>query len=72
MSATLHGAGCGIVLGLVVVLLAQQLDFLDLSVLLSALEDLILGALVGGVLGGMIGWGLGRRYLRLHPARASP
>jgi membrane protein YqaA with SNARE-associated domain len=74
MSAASHGAGCGVVLGIVFVLLAQQLAFLNLSVLVPALEDLIVAAVVGGVLGGLIGWALGRRYLANHPTTgpASP
>lgn len=63
MSAASHGATSGVVLGLVIVLLAQQFGVLDLSALLPAVEDLLLGAILGGVVGGLIGWALGRRYL---------
>jgi membrane protein YqaA with SNARE-associated domain len=72
MSAGSHGAGCGVVLGIVLVLLAQQFAFLSLSVLSTALEDLVIGAVLGGILGGLIGWALGRRYLRSHPASSLP
>jgi NhaP-type Na+/H+ or K+/H+ antiporter len=72
MSAGTHGAGCGVVLGLVAVLLAQQFAYLSLSSLDPALEDLVLGAIVGGILGGLIGWALGRRYLRQHPTYPAP
>jgi len=68
VSATSHGLGCGVVLGLVLVLLAQQFAFLSLSALDPAIEDLVIGAIVGAILGALIGWGLGRRYLREHPA----
>jgi membrane protein YqaA with SNARE-associated domain len=71
MSAGSHGAGCGVVLGIILVLLAQQFAFLSLSDLVPALEDLILGAVLGGILGGLIGWALGRRYLRNQAASAA-
>lgn len=70
MSATSHGAGSGIILGLVLVLLAQQFSYLSLSDLYPSLEALILGAVVGGILGGLIGWALGRRYLSRRAAAA--
>ena len=72
MSATGRGVGCGVVLGLVAVLLDQQFGYLDLSVLVPAIEDLVIAAVLGGVLGGLIGWALGRRYLSTHPAGAAP
>lgn len=81
MSATGSGAGCGVVLGIVLVLLAQQFGILSLSALATGIEYLVIGAIVGGVLGAVIGWGLGKRYLRLHggasgsgtaPAESSP
>ncbi|MGI0053581.1 MAG: hypothetical protein ACREC5_06005 [Thermoplasmata archaeon] len=61
MSSTSQGAGSGAVLGVVLVLLAQQLGFLGLSALVPALEYLLAGALLGGVLGGLLGWELARR-----------
>lgn len=67
MSAASHGAASGVVLGIVLVLLAQQLGFLPLSDLVLAIEYLIVGAVIGGILFGLIGWGLGRRYLARHP-----
>ncbi len=70
MSATGTGAGCGVVLGIVFVLLAQQFGVLNLSALVPAIEYLVIGAVVGGVLGAAIGWALGRRYLRTHPGAA--
>jgi len=63
VSATTHGLGCGVVLGLVIVLFLQQVGSLDLSDLVPALEYLIVGALIGGILGALIGWALGRAYL---------
>jgi membrane protein YqaA with SNARE-associated domain len=68
MSATSHGAGCGVVLGIVLVVLFQQLGYLDLSDLVPTLEYLILGGVIGGVLGALIGWALGRSYLSRHAA----
>jgi len=63
MSAASHAAGCGVVLGIVLVIFFQQVGSLDLSDLVPALEWLILGAVIGGVLGAGIGWALGRNYL---------
>lgn len=67
MSATGSGAGSGVVFGIVVVLLAQQLGYLSLSDLVPAIEYVIIGAIIGGVVFGVIGWALGRRYMRRHP-----
>ncbi len=66
MSATTSGVAAGIVLGIVGVLLAQQLGFLGLSDLVRAIEYLVVAAIVGGILFGVIGWALGRRYLARH------
>lgn len=68
MSATGSGAAAGVVLGLVLVLLAQQLGFLGLSDLDRAILYLVVGAVVGGVLFAMFGWAMGRRYLARHPS----
>lgn len=70
MSATGAGAAAGVVLGLVLVLLAQQLGFLGLSDLLPAIEYLVVGAVVGGILFALFGWAMGRRYLARHPPAA--
>ncbi len=67
MSAASHGAAAGGVLGLVFVLLAQQLGYLNLSDLVPAVEYLFVGILVGGLLFGAIGMALGRLYRRSHP-----
>ncbi len=67
MSAGSHGAACGVVLGIVVVIFLQQTSYLDLSDLLPAIEYLVLGAVIGGILGGLVGWLLGRSYLARHP-----
>ncbi|MGI0071225.1 MAG: hypothetical protein ACRECT_04040 [Thermoplasmata archaeon] len=67
MSATSQGAGCGVVLGIVFILLAQQFAYLNLSQIVPAIEYLVVGAVIGGVLFALIGWSLGRRYERLHP-----
>lgn len=66
MSATSHGAGCGVVLGIVIVVFLQQVSYLDLSDLVVSIEDLLIGAVIGGILGALIGWALGRRYLARH------
>jgi len=70
VSATGAGAAAGVVLGLVLVLLAQQLGFLGLSDLLPAIEYLVVGAVVGGILFALFGWAMGRRYLARHPPAA--
>jgi membrane protein DedA with SNARE-associated domain len=67
MSATSAGAGCGVVLGIVFVLLAQQFGFLSLSALIPSIEYILIGAVVAGLIGAVIGYGLGRRYASKHP-----
>jgi len=67
MSATSHGASCGVVLGIVIVIFLQQVAYIALSDLVPSLEYLIIGAVIGGVLGAVIGWALGRSYLARHP-----
>ena len=69
MSAASHGAGSGVVLGIVLVVFLQQVGYLDLSDLVPTLEYLLIGGVVGGVLGGLIGWALGRSYLARQAAR---
>lgn len=66
MSATSHGAACGVVLGIVIVIFLQQIAYLDLSDLVPAVEYLLVGAIVGGIIGAGIGLGLGRSYLARH------
>ena len=68
MSAASHGAGCGVVLGIVLVVFFQQLGYVNLSDLIPTIEYLVIGAIVGGVLGGLIGWALGRSYLARRAA----
>jgi tetrahydromethanopterin S-methyltransferase subunit C len=71
MSATSHGAACGVVIGIVFVVFLQQISYLDLSNLVPSLVDLAVGAVVGGVLGAVIGRLLGRAYLARHAADAA-
>ncbi len=71
MSAASHGAACGVVLGIVVVIFLQQTSYLSLSDLTPAIEDLAIGAVVGGILCGLIGWLLGRSYLARHPPQGT-
>ena len=68
MSAASHGAGCGVVLGIVLVVLFQQLGYVNLSDIVPTIEYLVIGAVVGGILGALIGWALGRNYLARHAA----
>jgi len=72
VSATSHGAACGVVLGIVIVIFLQQVAYLDLSDLVPALEYLILGIIVGGVIGAGIGFVLGRSYLARHELKQTP
>ncbi|HLM70240.1 MAG TPA: hypothetical protein VK423_02525 [Thermoplasmata archaeon] len=67
MSAASHGAACGVVIGIVLVIFLQQISYLDLSDLVPALEYLLIGGVIGGLLGAGVGWVLGRRYLAHHP-----
>lgn len=71
MSATTSGAESGIVLGIVLVLLAQEFGVLSLSDTAGAVTYLVGGAVVAGAVGAVIGWLLGRRYRRRH-AEAEP
>ena len=68
MSALTHGIGCGIALGIVGALLAQQLGYIELSNIGPTLIYLVGGALLGAVVFGALGWALGRRAL----ARSAP
>jgi hypothetical protein len=67
VSATGSGAASGVVLGIVLVLLAQQLGFLGLSDLVRGIEYLVIAGVIGGVLFALFGWAMGRRYLARHP-----
>jgi tetrahydromethanopterin S-methyltransferase subunit C len=73
MSATSQGAISGAVLGIVFVLLGQQLGYYDLSDLATSIEYLVIAIVVGAAIFGAIGMALGRLYLRRHPPKdASP
>lgn len=56
MNLTTSSAGCGAILGLVAVLLAQQLGALPLSEAGPAAVWILLGILLGGVIFGEAGW----------------
>ncbi len=66
MGAGSSAAGSGVIVGICIVLLAQQLGILDLSSVLTGLIYLIVFAVVFGIFFGIIGSALGRRYLRQH------
>jgi len=66
VSAMSHGAGCGVVLGIVLVIFLQQVGYLVLSDIGPTIEYLVIGAVIGGILGALIGWVLGRGYLAHH------
>ena len=63
MSSATHGAGCGVVIGICLVVLFQQFGYLNLSDIGPTIEYLVIGIVLGGVLGALIGWALGRAYL---------
>jgi len=54
-------ASSGGVLGVVIVLLLQQLGALSLSDLLTAVIDLVVAIAVGAILLGVVGWYADRR-----------
>lgn len=73
MSATSSGALSGVIFGLALVFLLQQLGLLSLSALESGILYVILVAIAFGVLFGIVGTVLGkRRARRLWPDAASP
>jgi len=72
VSATSSGVGCGVVLGIVFVLLAQQFGYLALNPLVTAFVYILIAAVIGGVIFGVIGWALGRRYESKHPELSAP
>jgi hypothetical protein len=76
MSSASHGAACGVVLGAVVVLLLQQEAYLDLSNLVTAVIDLVIGIIAGacvfGVVGGIIGMFAGKRPTPADAPSAGP
>jgi hypothetical protein len=72
VSATSAGTGCGVVLGIVFVLLAQQFGLLSLSALIPSIEYILIGAVIAGLVGAVIGYALGLRYASKHPPAAAP
>jgi NhaP-type Na+/H+ or K+/H+ antiporter len=64
-------AASGVVFGLAIAFLGQQLGFLDLSPLVSGLVTVLLYAVVFGLVFGAIGAILGRRYLKRHMTPAA-
>lgn len=72
MSATSQGAVSGIVLGIVFVLLGQQLGYFDLSDIATSVEYFVIAMVIGAVIFGVIGWALGHAYLHRHPQEVSP
>jgi membrane protein YqaA with SNARE-associated domain len=70
MSSAGSAGASGAVLGIVLVLLAQQFGFLSLSVLGTSIVYLVVAGVVGGVLGALLGWWLGRRNRAPGPGAA--
>ncbi len=71
MGAGSSGAASGVVFGLAVVLLGQQLGYIDLSSLSGGLLALFVAALAFGLVFGLVGIALGARYVKRHAARSS-
>ena len=69
MSAGTSGAGTGIVFGIALAFLGQELGYVDFGPLFRALETLVVFAIVFAVLFGIIGAGIGRGYRRRAMAR---
>ena len=69
MSAGSSGAGTGVVFGIALALLGQELGYVDLGPLFPALEALVVFAIVFGVVFGLLGAGIGRRYRRRELGR---
>jgi hypothetical protein len=67
VSAAGAGATSGVLFGLIIVLLAQQLGFTDLGTLSAGLTLLVVSAIGFGLLFTAVGWAIGRRYARRHP-----
>jgi NhaP-type Na+/H+ or K+/H+ antiporter len=61
VSAVSSAAGSGVVLGIVLVFLAQQFGYLSLSTLLDAIVYFALGVILGGVIFGAIAGTIARR-----------
>jgi ABC-type Fe3+ transport system permease subunit len=71
VSATGSGVVSGIIFGLALVFLLQQLGFLSLSALASGLLYLVLFMVVMAILFGLLGNALGKRRARkLYPPAA--
>ena len=68
MGAGSSAAGSGLVVGICLVLLAQQFGFLDLGGLVLAIIYLVAFGVVFAVVFGLFGVWLGARYLRKHAA----
>ena len=66
MGAGGSGAGSGVVIGICLVLLAQEFGFVDLGALVNAIIYLVAFAVVFGVVFGLLGIWLGARYMRKH------
>ena len=69
---TVSGAISGAVLLIVIVLLAQQFGYVQLSTLPYAIYVLVIPAVVGGIVFGIIGGMLGRSALRKAKANPEP
>lgn len=68
MGGGLKGGVSGVILGLAVVLLFQQLAYVDLGLLVPGVVYLVIGGLVGGVVFGLTGRRLERRARAGRPA----
>ena len=64
MSAGTSAAGTGVIFGIALAFLGQELGYVDFGPLFRALETLVVFAIVFAVLFGIVGAGIGRSYRR--------
>ncbi|MGA7924297.1 MAG: hypothetical protein WCA77_10020 [Thermoplasmata archaeon] len=71
MSAATRAASSGVVIGIVVVILGQQLGWIDFTQTIGASLQILIGAVVGGVVFGLLGVWIGARARRRQEREAA-
>lgn len=71
MSAASRSASSGVVIGIAVVILGQQLSLVDFTQTVGALLEILIGAVVGGVIFGLLGLWIGARARRRQDREAA-
>lgn len=64
MSAVTRSASSGVVIGISIVILGQQLGYVDFTQTLGAFLQILIGAIVGGLVFGLVGLWIGARARR--------